>query len=86
MQTGFTTKEEIAEIIFNSSDSELNDMLQATKIRNYEINQLIWRIAADINGHHGLHLDNLDSAPDRNDYLFKLIKSELSYYAAWYKK
>jgi len=86
VQAGLTTIEEVAEIIFNSDDSELNDMLQKAKTRNYEIEQLVWRISADINGHHGLHLESPSTAPDRKEYLFGLIKSELSYYAAWYDK
>lgn len=85
MQSGPTSKEEIAKIIFNSPDSELNDMLQKAKTRNYEIDLLVERIAADINGNYGLYLENSDTALDRNEYLFKLIKSELSYYAAWYR-
>lgn len=86
MDTGPTTKEEIAEIIFNSSDSELNDMLQKAKTRNYEVNHLVLKIAADINGHYGHRLENSVTSTDRKDYLFKLIKSELAYYAAWYNQ
>jgi hypothetical protein len=85
MKPGLTTEEEIAEIIFNSPDTEMNDMLQKAKTRNYDISQLVWRIAADINGHHSIHLENPNHAPDRNEYLANLIKAELNYYAAWYE-
>lgn len=86
MKTGPTSKEEIAELIFNSADSELNDMLQHAKERNYDINQLVWRMAADINGHYGLQLSNPETATDRKDYLHQLIKRELKYYAAWFDR
>lgn len=33
--TVLTTKEEIAEIIFNSDNPELNDMIQKAKVNNY---------------------------------------------------
>lgn len=35
MEVGLTTIEEFAEIIFILTDSELNDMLQKAKTRNY---------------------------------------------------
>ena len=73
MEVGLTTIEEVAEIIFILTDSELNDMLQKAKTRNYEIEQLVWRISAIINGHHGFHLENSGTAPDRKEYLFELI-------------
>jgi hypothetical protein len=86
MQAGLTTIEEVAEIIFNSTDSELNDMLQKARARNYEIDQLIRRISADINAYHRLDLENSSTARNRKEYLFGLIKSELSYYGAFYDK
>lgn len=80
-----TTKEEIADIIFNSVDPELNDMLQKAKSNNYEIDHLIWKMSADINGHFSEQLAaNSTSASSRKSYLFKQIKSELVYYAKWY--
>jgi hypothetical protein len=79
-----TTEEEIAEIIFNSNDSVLNDMLQSAKNNNYEINQLVWRIAADINGHYSDHFARHRSSDERGRFLFERIKEELKYYAKWY--
>ncbi|MBL7862181.1 MAG: hypothetical protein JNJ65_13530 [Cyclobacteriaceae bacterium] len=75
------TQEEIAEIIFNSIDPELNDMLQKAKSNNYEINYIIGKITVDINVHYLHHLiTNSDSANSRKAFLFDKIKSELDYY------
>lgn len=80
--TGLTTKEEIAEIIFNSDNPELNDMIQKAKVNNYEVNHLIWKIMADINTHYGDELITISKTFNtRKDFLFSKIKSELAYYA-----
>jgi hypothetical protein len=85
MDGGPATKEEVAEIIFNSSDPGLNTLLQKAKNNNYEIDHLISKISADINGHFSEQLAaNSISTPVRQAYLFKQIKSELVYYAKWY--
>jgi hypothetical protein len=85
MDESRTTTEEVAEIIFNSSDSELNDMLQKAKTHNYDINNLVWRISVDINTHFSEQLAaNSTSSQNRRTYLFKQMKSEFVYYAKWY--
>ena len=85
MNNGPTTVEEIADVIFNLADPELNDMLQNAQKNNYEIDYLLWKMSADINGHFGDRLtDASTSAPSRKSFLFEKIKSELVYYAKWY--
>jgi hypothetical protein len=80
-----TTKEEVADIIFNSEDAELNDMLQQAKTHNYKIDYLIWKITIDINSHFESQLrENSGSRNARRSYLFRQIKRELVYYAHWY--
>lgn len=79
------TEEEIAGIIFNSSDPELNDMILQAKEYNYDVQLLVTRIMADINGHFSDRLEQL-SGDQRKEFIQNRIHSELNYYAHWYKK
>lgn len=81
MIVGLTSEEEVAEIIFNSIDPVLNDMIRKAEGRNYEIGHLVLRISADINTHYEPYLMNRATALDRKKYLFQRIMGELSYYA-----
>lgn len=84
-QTGEATQEEVAEIIFNSNNSELNDMLLKAKSNNHEVKHLIWKITVEINANY-LHqlIENSDSFDSRKAYLFNKIKYMLVYDATWY--
>jgi hypothetical protein len=85
MKKGLTTREEIADLIFNSEDPELNDMILAAKKRNYEISHLVWKIMADINGYFSGHL-SITAGAERKAFLLEKIKTELAYFAHSYKK
>ena len=81
MDVGLTNEQEIADIIFNSDDSVLNDMIRNARNRNYEIDYLVFKVSADINTHYESFLMNAATASDRKTYLFERIKGELRYYA-----
>ena len=85
MKDGLTTREEIADLIFNSEDPELNDMILAAKKHNYEISHLVWKIVADINGYFSDH-PKVSTGAERKAFLQEKIKTELVYYARSYKK
>jgi hypothetical protein len=85
MNTGDTTEEEIAELVFKSDDSELNDMMLTAKKYNYEIPHLIWKITIEINTYFGDQLQYVDP-DDRNSFLINKIKSEMNYYAHWWER
>jgi hypothetical protein len=86
-RVGPTDNEEIADIIFKSDSSELSDLLLKSKKYNYDIDNLVGRITATINGDYGMQL-NAGSFPtsNRKEYLFKRIKNELAYYSHNYEK
>lgn len=75
------TEKEIAELIFNSEDTELNDLFIKAKTRNYTVTHLIWKITIEINARSERLYPQLPiGSPDRAKYLREQIRYEMAYY------
>ena len=83
MPTQLVTCEEIADIVFNSEDSDLNDLLcRVIKGRKYNIQQLFIKIAVSINGSlpYNVRMGTATES-DRHMLLQEKIRLDLTYYA-----
>ena len=78
-----TSVEEIANIIFNTADAELNDILTCiVNTRRYDVRSLFDQITLSINGSIPYHLrSELTTGMERRQFLQEKIKLELTYYA-----
>jgi hypothetical protein len=72
---------EIADIVFNSKDAELNDLL-CCSIGKHDFNRIFRNICIRINTSHShLLLFDLDNPDSRREFLSEKIKVELIFYA-----
>ncbi|MEJ1241425.1 hypothetical protein WBG78_24980 [Chryseolinea sp. T2] len=80
----FTTSEEIAQVIFNDPNPELNDLLRCILIsRPYSAKQIFVAIASNINADFESSLmDELIVSKRREQFMVERVKDELLAYAA----
>ena len=83
MRFSLATKEEIADLIFNSADPELNDLLRlAQEKSDANIKGLLLRIAVDLNVWYAPRLLNdLPLGKRRRSFLEEKVRGELMYHA-----
>ena len=83
MRFSLATKEEIADLIFNSDDPELNDLLCLAHEKSEDnIKGLLLRIAVDLNVWYASRLLNdLPFGSDRRSFLEDKVRRELKYHA-----
>lgn len=78
-----TSVEEIANIIFYSADTDLNDILRCiVDAGRYDVRQLFLQISSSINSSIPYHLrSDATTGAERRLFLQDKIKLELTYYA-----
>ncbi|MGC3945524.1 MAG: hypothetical protein QM762_13575 [Chryseolinea sp.] len=82
MKTWKTNIEEIADVIFNSPDAELNDMLCEIALQGkYDIRQLLLDLTLSVNNSFPLRFrsDGSDQI-ERRHFLHEELRLELTYY------
>mgnify|MGYP005811472071 CR=1 FL=1 len=79
-EEGFVSEEEIAEIIFNSADFVLDDMLAKCTEVGFSIYGLIARLASDINAAYERDLAANTTTAARREFLEARIRIELMFY------
>ena len=82
MKSWKTNPDELAEVIFNSRDADLNDLLcEIVSIGKYDIPRMFLEITESVNNTLPLHLRSNVSEPlERTLYLKEEIRVELIYY------
>ena len=88
MESWTTTADEIADIIFNSSEADLNDLLcEIAATGKYSIRQLLLEIASDVNKSWPAHLRSDDAEPlQRRNFLKEEIRSAFIYYIVYARR
>lgn len=80
-RTDIVSESEIAEIVFNSVDTELNDLLCRSRGR-HDFNRIFRNTCIRINAAHAhVLLFGLDGPAARREFLKDKIKNELMFYA-----
>ena len=79
---------ELADLIFNSSDTDLNDLVQAiVATGKYDVGKLLVEITASVNNSFPLHLrSSVSEISERQQYLKEEVRAELLYYIEYAKQ
>ena len=88
MKSSKTDPEELAEVIFNSQDADLNDLLcEIVSTSKFDIGQMLREISATVNNSLSLHSSSSICEPSqRLVFLKEEIRAELIYYIFYAKR